>query len=311
MIKELEFCKICCKEVKALSHFYRNHGLTLEEYILKFFPKKDLSDGLPIIYKTPESYFSSDFNNKINLKRYLTNLPKESAADYCKNLIIKRKQDKDLKYTPLHVELASLPCFPPVHYLNSLFDYQLFCQEIGLINRTQRVILNGFSSVYPDPLPNSYIIIDSRENQPLKFDIEYRVDKLDVGDYMFSDYPTLVFDRKSLPDFIGTMSQGFDRFIKELERAEKAGIYLIMLVENSFQAALHFNQLPWMKRVKTKASPEFIFHQLRSLIQQFSNFQPLFVENRKEAVDYMMKGFLSGGNFKYYDLQLAYQLKSI
>lgn len=310
MIKELEICKICGEKLSILSHFYRKHGLTLEDYIVKYFPKKDLSDGLPIIYKTPESYFFSDFNNKINLKRYLTNLSKESAADYCKNLLIKRKQDKDLKYTPLHIELASLPCFPPIHYLSTLFDYYGFCEGIGLVNKVKQIPPNFVLSM-SKPSPGSQIIIDSRENQPLKFDIKYKIDKLNTGDYMFSSNPTLVFDRKSLPDMVGTLSQSFDRFTKELERVEKAGIYLVMLVENSLQAALHFNQLPWMDRVKTKASPEFIFHRLRFLIQQFPNFQPLFVENRKEAVQYMMKGFLSGETFKQYDLQLAYQLKNI
>lgn len=310
MIKELETCRICGEKPSILSHFYRKHGLTLENYILKFFPRTDLFDKTPIIYKSLESYFSADFNNKINLKRYLTNLSKESAADYCKNLIIKRKQDKDLKYTPLHVELASLPCFPPIHYLSTLFDYYGFCEEIGLVNKIKQ-IPSGFILPKSELLSGNYIIVDSRESQPLKFETEYRIQKMDVGDYMFSGNPTLVFDRKSLSDMVGTLSQGLERFTKELERAEKAGIYLVMLVENSLQAALHFNQLPWMNRVKTKASPEFLFHNLRSLIQNFSNFQPLFVENRKEAVDYMMKGFLSGNAFKQYDLQLAYQLKKL
>lgn len=310
MIKELETCKICGEKLSALSHFYRQHDIKLEEYILKFFPRSDLFDKSPITYKSPESYFSSDFNNKINLKRYLTSLSKESAANYCKDLIKKRKQDKDLKYTPLHVELISLPCFPPVHYLSTLFDYYGFCEGVGLVNKVKQMPPNFVLSMLK-PSSGSQIIIDSRESQPLKFETEYRVQKMDVGDYMFSNNPTLVFDRKSLPDFCSTLSGGLERFTKELERAEKAGIYLIMLVENSLQAALHFNQLPWMKRVKTKASPEFLFHNARNLLQKFPKFQILFVENRKEAVQYMMKGFLSGEVFKQIDLQLAYQLKKL
>ncbi|MEK6885208.1 MAG: hypothetical protein AABY22_36590, partial [Nanoarchaeota archaeon] len=138
-----------------------------------------------------------------------------------------------------------------------------------------------------------------------------RIDKLEFGDYWYSGNPNLYFERKSINDFLGTMSQGYDRFVKELERSRDAKAYLVMIIESKLSDVLSFNHLPWMKRVKTKATPEFIFHQLRDLIQSFPNFQPLFADGRKEAVDYMMKGFLSGDVFKQIDLQLAYQLKSI
>ena len=307
MVKELEVCKICGDKVSALSHFYRNHGLVLQDYVVKHFPRFDLLEKTPIIYKSPEQYFSSDFNNKNNLKKYLKNLPTDDAGIYCKNLLKKRVIEKSLIYTPLQIELVSLPCFPPINYLSTLFDYYKFCAELGLKSRVLPLV--GGISVN-DPLDN-YITIDSRESQPLKFDVEYRVGKLDFGDYHFSGNPSLYFERKSISDFLGTLSQGFERFTKELERAEAAKAYLVMIIEDKLSNVLAFNHLPWMNRVKTKATPEFIFHNLRSLIQRFPNFQPLFVKNRAESVDYIMKGFLSGDVFKKIDLQLAYQLEKI
>ena len=306
-MEELKICRICGERLSVLSHFYRNHDLKLEEYIVKYFPRTDLLDKTPIIYKSPDQYFGADFNNKNNLKKYLKNLPKDDAANYCKSLIRKRVLDKDLKYSPLQIELVSLLCFPPIHYLSTLFDYYGFCEEIGLINKVKPMPPN-FSIPTSEPLPESHILIDSRESQPLKFNIEYRVQKLKFGDYYFTGNPGLYFERKSINDFLGTMSQGYDRFVKELDRASAANAYLVMIIESKLSDVLSFNHLPWMKRVKTKASPEFIFHQLRSLIQQFPNFQPIFVEGRREAVEYMMKGFLSGDVFKQYDLQLLYQL---
>lgn len=310
MIKELEVCRVCNAKISALNHFYRTHHITLADYCTKHFNRRDLLDNSPIPFKTPEQYFSVQFLNKNNLKKYLKSLDKESAAKFCKQMIINRKAEKNLIFAPLQVELASLPCFPPVSYLSSLFDYYEFCNSIGLDNRAKPH--SNFSLNFDaNKLNNSHIVVDSRESQPIKFDVEYRIEKLDVGDYMFSGNPNLVFDRKSLADFIGTLTQGLERFTKELERADKAGIYLVMIIENTLQDALSFNHLPWMKRVKTKATPDFIFHNLRSLIQQFPKFQPLFVDGRDQVREYMMKGFLSGDDFCNYDLQLLYQLKSI
>ena len=309
MIQELKTCKICGADIDNLRHFYRLHSLTLEEYCLKHFNRRDLLDGSAIPFKSPEQYFGVEFVNKNNLKKYLKQLPKSEAAEYCRNLLKKRKEEKNLVYTPLQIELVTLPCFPPVQYLSTIFDYYGFCEGLGLINKVKQIPAD-FGLSLTDPGDN-YIIVDSRESTPLKFDLPIKVEKLNFGDYHFSGNPNLYFERKSLADFIGSVTQGLERLAKELERADKAGAYLVMIVENKLSDALAFNHLPWMKRVKTKATPEFIFHNLRELIQRFPRFQPLFVENRAQAVEYIMKGFLSGDTFANIDLQLAYQLEII
>jgi hypothetical protein len=308
VINELNNCKICGEKVLALNHFYRSHGIKLEDYTIKFFPRIDILDKTPILFKTPEQYFSADFNNRNNLKKYLKGISKDLAIEYCKSLIIKRIQEKNLQYIPLQIELASLPCFPPVHFLLSLFDYYDFCRSLGLKDR----IDNNFKSLNMSELSdNDFIIVDSRENSVLKFEVPYKVEKLNAGDYAFNRNPNIVFERKSLPDFCSTLSGGLERFTRELERAQESGIYVVMIIENKLQDAMCFNHLPWMKRVKTKATPEFIFHNLRSLIQTFPRFQPLFVDGRKQAMEYIMKGFLSGDTFTKIDLQLMYYLDKI
>lgn len=303
----LEICKICNEPVLTLAHFWKKHKIKLESYILQYFPKYDLFDRSALLFKTSKQYFGCDFNNKNNLKTYLKQVSKENAIDYCKTLLIRRKEYKQLVYTPCQIELASLSCFPPVHYLLSLFDYYEFCNSIGLINKVSNI--NNFDLKLND-FGNNEIIIDSRENNPLKFDFSSRISKLDFGDYFFTGN-NLYFERKSLPDFIGTLTSGLERFTKELERANKAGAYLIMIVENKLSDCLSFNHLPWMKRIKTKATPEYIFHNLRGLIQRFPRFQPLFVDGRKLVVEYIMKGSLSGETFCEFDLQLLYQLNLI
>jgi ERCC4-type nuclease len=89
--------------------------------------------------------------------------------------------------------------------------------------------------------PSITIIQDSREQCPLHFKHKYikevRVEKLDVGDYgaEFGDGHRLplIFERKSVNDLWGTLSQGYERFRKEFARAKELGQGLIIIVEGS------------------------------------------------------------------------------
>ncbi len=90
------------------------------------------------------------------------------------------------------------------------------------------------------------LIVDSREHwthpgsrdRHLKdyFDrhgITYRVEKLDVGDYML-DGGSLVIDRKSgLQELSTNLTNAADnaRFMREVRRAYNAGIKLVILIE--------------------------------------------------------------------------------
>ena len=57
--------------------------------------------------------------------------------------------------------------------------------------------------------------------------------KLLVGDYMSLDNPRLIIDRKqNLQELCGNVCQQHERFKKELIRAKKAGIQLVILVEH-------------------------------------------------------------------------------
>ena len=65
------------------------------------------------------------------------------------------------------------------------------------------------------------IIIDSREQTPWAFPKELatvRVAKLDAGDYALENDPGFAIERKSLDDFAGTISSGWQRFEREIDR---------------------------------------------------------------------------------------------
>lgn len=88
-----------------------------------------------------------------------------------------------------------------------------------------------------------YLIIDSREKQKaiksiLKaFDsngVEYETSKLLFGDYMDFSRPQIVVDRKqNIAELAKNCTTDHERFVRELERAKKAGSRLVILVEQN------------------------------------------------------------------------------
>lgn len=90
------------------------------------------------------------------------------------------------------------------------------------------------------------IIRDTREQCPLEFKHRYVEDmliqKLEVGDYavQFSDgyIPPIRFERKSISDLFGTMSSGYKRFKKEMERAIAESLLLVIIIEVDYTKIL-------------------------------------------------------------------------
>ena len=78
------------------------------------------------------------------------------------------------------------------------------------------------------------LIIDSREQDPLEFIGESEVGTLSTGDYSlkgFEDY--IAIERKSLPDLLGSITSGRDRFERELSRSRGLE-YFAIVVESDF-----------------------------------------------------------------------------
>jgi ERCC4-type nuclease len=85
------------------------------------------------------------------------------------------------------------------------------------------------------------LIVDSREQLPLSFPSStFSVERagLNVGDYQCrwgEKMIPIAFERKSLGDLFGTMTNGYERFRKEMERAKDQKIELILLIEKSMR----------------------------------------------------------------------------
>jgi len=133
---------------------------------------------------------------------------------------------------------------------------------------------------------------------------------LPYGDYTSNnDNCGCYIERKNLSDFISTLSSGnLGRFNNEILRARKDKAYLIVIIEEKLSNALSFQYLPHISK-KIKATPEFIFHNARTLLQEYSNLQFLFVDGREEMKRVIESIFASKCFYKKIDLQLAYDMK--
>jgi hypothetical protein len=305
-------CKVDGKEFKdekSLHLALKGYGLNKEKYYHKYFPRKDLLTGEIINFKSKDQYFNSDFNDKNNMKKWLKEQSLEKAKEYCRNTLIRRKEEKNITYSPSQIELRTIMS-PSIISYNKIFeDYYDLCSSIGFENKFvhPRNISNQFKLKLKQ---NDTIYVDTREQNWLKFNIPFEIKTLPYGDYTCSnDNCNCYIERKSLSDFISTLSSGnLERFNNEILKAKKDGAYLIVIVEEKLSNALSFPYLPYISK-KIKATPEFIFHNVRNLIQNYKNLQFLFVNGRSEMKRIIECIFGSKCFYKKIDLQLAYDMK--
>jgi hypothetical protein len=212
-------CKVDGKEFpseKSLHMSLKGYKLNKTKYYQTYFERRDLLTNELINFKTKEQYFNSDFNDKNNMKKWLKQQPIEKAQEYCKSLIAKRKQDKNLLYTPSQVELRTIMS-PSIIFYNKIFnDYYDVCANLGLKNKF--IHTNNIVDQFKNKLnKKSIIYVDTREQSWLKFDTKFEIKTLPFGDYSCSNDNCKCFiERKSLSDFISTLSvKNFDRSSKE------------------------------------------------------------------------------------------------
>ena len=309
-------CKVCGQEFETerkLHSHLKKHDLRVAAYYQQYYPRHDLYDGKIIKFKSKDYYFNTDFNTRTNQLKWLNGLSNSEAKEYLKKLLVERKERKGLIYSPCQVELRSTSIPSVISYEKKIGDYYSFCKTLGFKNKYQNIdnIIVGSSHLENKDLK---VYIDTREQLPLKFTIPSESKGLKFGDYALSD-KTLTcncyIERKSLADFISTISvQNYDRFCREIERAAENDANLIIVVEESLTNALSFPFLPHISK-KIRVTPEFIFHQVRDMIQKYDHIQFLFVKGRKESVRVIEKIFFSGCIYKKIDLQLAYDNKKL
>jgi hypothetical protein len=300
------FCKICNLENPDNKHFWNEHKITIKNYYEKHFPKNDLFNNLKIEFKGDvETYLSKNFVSRTTLLKWLKSVTKEEYTKYIKDYLIARKNNKNLIYSPCQVELKTLNQIPGMKWISdNIEDYYTFCGNLGFINRFKRYTFD--ESLFKD-ISNKVIFADKREQNELEFSLQTRHKSMTTGDYRVAN-SSIRIERKSLNDVYSTMSGGLERFLKEIERAKKENLYLIVLVESSFNNIYMF---PKMRQFLNKKlpSPDFITHNIRSILEKNNFVQFVFVKNREEAGKMVETLFSADEQCKEIDIQYIVDIK--
>lgn len=118
--------------------------------------------------------------------------------------------------------------------------------------------------------------------------------KLDVGDYccQFEDgyIAPICFERKSIPDLFSTLTQGRERFKKEIDRAKAKDIKLILIVEGSFTKVM--NGIP-----QSMMDGLTIIRQMMTLWIKYG-LMPVFCKDREEMSRFILEYYFSIGRIK-------------
>ena len=298
-------CKICGENVTEDSHYYKRHKLKIADYHKQYFSRFDLFTKEPIVFKSKDSYFLTDFNDKRNLKKYLESISKEKGLNYLKGWLLRRKESKNLIYSMGEFECRSL-CFPSIKYIEKYYGggtYNKICLESGL-----QIKYNLNYS--PETNSIDEIIIDTREARPYSFNnISSRIEKLNFADYCPIPNPNNIYiERKETGDWAGVMSNGYERFEREIQRAKDNNAYIIILIESSYSDLLAINYLPQTRWIK--ASSEFLMKRARDLYLKFDNFQMVCGGNRKNCIDLFNK-IIRIKNIQALDIQYLVDTKQI
>ena len=144
--------------------------------------------------------------------------------------------------------------------------------------------MNNFDS--DKTLSTIKILCDSREK---KFDhikawfdkngIEYKIQKLDEGDYQIQGKPNLTIDRKKdLQEMYQCLSNQKSRFYKEVRRCYEKGIKLVVLIEHGGQYKTIADVANWVPKYGTISGRELSERLYRLHISY--NVEILFCDKR-------------------------------
>jgi len=295
-------CKVCEDEFsseKGLHLHLKKHKMDLATYYTTFFPRNNLLTGDPLPFKNKEEYFAKDFTTKAQLIKWCFKEDKGTVRPYVLKKLKDRVKAKDLNKGPNHLELK-IASLPDIDVYKHLFgSYSKACNEAGVEPLfPQRVHKDFFND--PEEFNGLKIFIDSREQQPLKFENSETL-KLDFGDYTVGgdDYTYTYVDRKSEQDFKGTLSGGFERFKRELERVRQFDSYLFIVVEGDLASIYKKNR--WGPH---KSNLNFIYHNMRVLTHEFNgNCQFVFSGSRENSQNLIPKILKLGKSLWHSDLQ--------
>ena len=295
-------CKICGAEFnseRSLHAHIKAHGILLSEYYITYFPRYNLYTGELIPFKNKDQYFSTYFSDNIEMEKWAATADQEHVQQILLDILNKRIISKNLQYAPNHLELKLLD-LPEIEIYKMYFgSYNEACRRLQVEPLLNKSIKSKFLKENKN-LNDMEILIDTREQTPLKFS-NSKSHKLDFGDYTASGeyYNKTYIDRKSETDFKSTMTVGFERFKKELERAKKFDSFMYIVTESSIDKIINNNSFG-----AHKSNLKFVWHQMRVLSHEFARHcQFIFSGGRNRSQNLIPKLLEAGEEMWHSDVQ--------
>ena len=261
-----------------LDHVKKDHSLSLKSYFEKFEIKIDKISKNRIAFKSFEQYMLTDFENKTNMIKWIKSLSLEEAKKFIFDKIKKFILLKSVSTFPSSSELRTLSYLPSFKTLNFFFpDLNSFIDSTCLKRRYNY----DLDELKLNFILEKKIVVDTREQKPIAFKgLACEKRKIEYGDYSCDDI--LSVERKSLNDLISTLSKGFERFQREIERAKKSNGYIVVVVDCDINKFISFEFSGSLRY--GRASSEFIFHRFREINRLFpENVQFCFSGGRRES----------------------------
>jgi hypothetical protein len=122
---------------------------------------------------------------------------------------------------------------------------------------------------------------------------------------MGKEYDYTFVDRKSYQDFCSTVTNGYNRFVKELERCKSLGCFLFIVVESAFGELEEENRKSF-KKFKL----DYVFHQMREIQAEYSDCcQFIFSGSRENSELLIPKLLVLGTQLWRVDVQYFWDKK--
>ncbi len=152
------------------------------------------------------------------------------------------------------------------------------------------------------------IIVDTREQRAWSFppQVEVEAGTIKSGDYAIKgDEEKFAIERKSAADFVGTLATGWPRFVREINRMEKAGFPAkIIIIEANFEEFCfnyHQGRIIAPDHEHVRCSPAFIMKRIAQLSMR--NVSVLFAGNPELASALALRIFFERQEFLEQELQ--------
>ena len=295
-------CKVCGEEYeteKGLHIHLKKHKIDLATYYTTYYPRNNLLTGEPLPFKNKEDYFNHDFTTRRQMLKWCASESEDKVGEYIIKKLKDRIEKKKLQYAPNHLELK-IAQLPDIDTYKRIFgSYSKACKEAGVKPLFSKPITPKFFNDDSE-FEDLEIMIDTREQKPLVFNNSQEL-KLDFGDYTVAgeDYNYTYIDRKAEQDFKGTMSGGFERFKRELDRVKQFESYLFIVVESDLNKIYKNNMFG-----PHKSNLKFVYHNMRLLTHEYKGYcQFVFTGNRTNSQSIIPKILTLGKSLWDVDLQ--------